>query len=105
MDGRPARLRAAADHTVRLRRGEKKVQRLKRICRRLNSARQDANRQLDVLCNDLVNAYQELADQMSRVSLASEFSSLIRQELDVESLLRTTLEYLLTKTGATNAAV
>lgn len=105
VDETAARLRAAADHTVRLRRGEKKVQRLKRICRRLNSARQDANRQLDVLCNDLVNAYQELADQMSRVSLASEFSSLIRQELDVESLLRTTLEYLLTKTGATNAAV
>jgi len=105
IDETAARLRAAADQATRLRRGEKKVQRLKRICRRLNSARQDANRQLDVLCNDLVNAYQELADQMSRVSLASEFSSLIRQELDVESLLRTTLEYLLTKTGPTNAAV
>jgi hypothetical protein len=105
VDETAARLRAAADNASRLRRGEKKVQRLKRICRRLNSARQDANRQLDVLCNDLVNAYQELADQMSRVSLASEFSSLIRQELDVESLLRTTLEYLLTKTGPTNAAV
>lgn len=105
VDETAARLRAAADHATRIRRGEKKVQRLKRICRRLNSARQDANRQLDVLCNDLVNAYQELADQMSRVSLASEFSSLIRQELDVESLLRTTLEYLLTKTGPTNAAV
>lgn len=99
------RLFAAAELAERARRHNRKLVRLKRICRRLNTARQDVNRQLDVLCNDLVNAYQELADQMSQVSLASEFSSLIRQELDVESLLRTTLEYLLTKTGPTNAAV
>jgi len=99
------RLFAAAELAERARRHNRKLVRLKRICRRLNSARQDVNRQLDVLCNDLVNAYQELADQMSQVSLASEFSSLIRQELDVESLLRTTLEFLLTKTGPTNAAV
>ena len=37
--------------------------------------------------------------------MAAEFRMLLRQELDVEDLLRTALEYLLTKTGATNAAV
>lgn len=99
------RVLAAAEVADRMRRNDRRMQRLRRICRRLNSARQDVSRQLDVLCNDLVAAYQELADRMSDVSLTSEFSSLIRQELDVESLLRTTLEYLLTKTGPTNAAV
>jgi len=79
--------------------------RLKRICRDLNDARHDVSRQLDLLCQDLVNAYQELSDQMGEVAMATEFRTLMRQELDVEELLRTMLEYLLTKTGPTNAAV
>lgn len=48
------------------------------------------------------------ADQVRRldeVAMCSEFRTLIRQELDVEDLLRTALEYLLVKTGPTNAAV
>lgn len=79
--------------------------RLKRLCKRLNSARKETSTQINVLCNDLVGAYRDLADQVSHVTLASEFSSLIQQELDVEALLRTSLEYMLTKTGPTNAAV
>lgn len=88
-----------------LRASERRVKRLKRICRRLDTARKDMSRQVDDLCNDLVHAYQELADQMTQSALASEFSALIRQELDVENLLRATLEFMLTKTGSTNAAV
>ncbi len=37
--------------------------------------------------------------------METEFKTLIKQELDVEDLLRTTLEYLLAQTGPTNAAV
>lgn len=81
------------------------VRRLRRACRRLHEARQQVTRQIDSLCNDLADAYQELADQMTHVTLASEFSSLVRNELDVENLLRTSLEYMLRKTGPTNAAV
>ncbi|MCP4835833.1 MAG: response regulator, partial [Phycisphaera sp.] len=40
-----------------------------------------------------------------RIAMCSEFRTLLRQELDVEDLLRTALEYLLVKTGPTNAAV
>lgn len=43
--------------------------------------------------------------QLDEVAMCSEFRTLIRQELDVEDLLRTALEYLLVKTGPTNAAV
>lgn len=99
------RVQAAVDLVRRLRQQQRRVERLQKMCRRLNTAREEVSKQVDVLCNDLVTAYQDLADQMTSVTLASEFSALVRQELDVESLLRTTLEYLLQKTGPTNAAV
>jgi len=78
---------------------------LKRICKRMNTARIDVTSQVDSLCNDLVHAYQELTDQISHVTAVTEFAAVIRQELDVEELLRTTLEYLLRKLGPTNAAI
>ena len=43
--------------------------------------------------------------EANHVAMCSEFKTLLRQELDVEDLLRTALEYLLVKTGPTNAAV
>lgn len=42
---------------------------------------------------------------MNQVSVASEFKGLIKHELDIEALLRTTLEFVLSRTGPTNAAV
>ena len=42
---------------------------------------------------------------MNQVAISSEFGGLIKQELDLEVLLRTTLEYILSKSGPTNAAV
>jgi len=84
---------------------EQKMSRLKEICRKLNIARHQIGEQVDSLCQDLVNAYQEFAEQMNDVQMSAEFRTLIRQELDVEDLLRTALQYMLTKTGPTNAAV
>lgn len=78
---------------------------LKKICKELNTARHEISEQVDVLCKDLVNAYQDIAGQMDEVAVSSEFKTLLSQELDVEDLLRTALQYLLTKTGPTNAAV
>lgn len=99
------RMAAALDRAVVCRRQEQRIVRLKRICRRLRTAREHVGRQVDSLCTDLVHAYQELAEHMNQVSTAAEFGSLIRQELDLESLLRSTLEFILSKTGPTNAAV
>lgn len=92
------RLRQMADQ-------QRRVDRLKRICKRLNSARQEVSEQVETLCDDLAGAYDDLAEEMSNVTLATEFGTLVQQELDVESLLRTTLEFLLAKMGPTNAAV
>lgn len=99
------RLDAAVERADLMRHRQRRLERLKRICRRLNEAREEVTREVDVLCSDLVSAYQDLADQVNHVSVSSEFSTIIRRELDVEALLRSSLEYLLTKTGPTNAAV
>ncbi len=82
-----------------------RVRRLRRLCKKLNQARADVSKQVDILCNDLVTAYQELAGQMQQVVQASEFGAVIRDELDLEQLLRKTLEHLVEKAGPTNAAV
>jgi hypothetical protein len=84
---------------------KRRVERLKKICQRLHASREDANRQVDTLCTDLAQAYQEIARHMPTDAMANPYAQSIRQELDVESLLRMTLEHLLTKTGPTNAAV
>ncbi len=89
----------------KVRQQERKIQRLKTICKRLNSSRKSVHDQVNVMCDDLVGAYQEMADQVKKVGVVSEFQAMIRQELDIEQLLRTMLEYVLKKTGPTNAAV
>jgi DNA-binding response OmpR family regulator len=96
---------AVAEKAREARCHEQHIDRLKRVCRELNIARRQVNEQVDGLCNDLASAYRDIAEQMNEVAMTTEFRTLIRQELDVEDLLRTTLEYLLTKTGPTNAAV
>ena len=55
--------------------------------------------------DEVNDAYRDLNDRMNDVALATEFGSLIRRELDIESLLRTVLEFVLTKSGPTNAAI
>lgn len=84
---------------------EQRLRKLKHVCRDLNSARREMTQQLDSLCNDMVSAYHGLAQQMTQVTLASEFQAMVRQELDIESCLRSVLEFILSVSGPTNAAV
>lgn len=100
-----SRLAAAADRSLARRAEARRTRRLKRLCRRLNCARREVVGQIESLCDDLAGAYERMSDQMTRVAISSEFNSLVRQELDVEGLLRTVLEYTLAKIGPTNAAV
>ena len=99
------RLRQALAKQRKSRDQAQRVRRLRRLCKKLNQARADVSKQVDILCNDLVTAYQELAGQMQQVVQASEFGAVIRDELDLEQLLRKTLEHLVEKAGPTNAAV
>jgi DNA-binding response OmpR family regulator len=81
------------------------VDRLKKICQELNTARHEIAAQVDTLCSDLAAAYRSLSEQVTEVATVSEYRALLQQDLDVEELLRTSLEYMLTKVGPTNAAV
>lgn len=87
------------------RRAEKRVERLRRLCKDLNQARDQISQQVNLLCKDLVAAYQELSVQMQDAVQAGEFNAIIRSELDLEQLIRKSLEFLLEKIGPTNAAV
>lgn len=82
-----------------------RVKRLRRFCRQVYAAREEVVQQVDALCNDLVSAYQDLANQMQQVVQTSEYSCLAGQELDLEKLIRRTLEFLLEKAGPTNMAL
>ena len=59
----------------------------------------------DELSQELANNFCETKKKMQQVALGAEFQTLVSQELDVESMLRTALGYTLTRVGAMNAAV
>ena len=105
----PEKLRRCLDSAMQRRAREaavgRRIRRLKRLCRKLNEARIDVSQQVDILCSDLVTAYQELAVQFQNVVQTSEFKGLISEELDLEALLRKTLEFLIGKAGPSNAAI
>ncbi len=99
------RVRAALRKQQREKLHAVRIRRLRRLCKKLDTARREVSEQVDILCHDLVTAYQDLAVQMQQVAHTSEYAMVIRDELDLEKLLRRTLEYLVEKAGPTNAAI
>ncbi|RLS64873.1 MAG: GAF domain-containing protein [Planctomycetota bacterium] len=105
-DGTQAsRIHAALELGRDERRREERIARLKGICRKLAVTRGEISKQVDSLSDDLTHAWSDVRERLDEAALAGEFRGLLSQELDVEELLRTAMQYLLTKTGATNAAV
>lgn len=88
-----------------LRDRDRRLARWKQVCRRLNQARHESDRQAEELAGSLEEERRDGQRRIDEAVMTSEFKTLLRQELEVESLLRTAMEYLLTKTGPTNAAV
>jgi len=105
LDDLNRRVKLALDRHCVDRHQIRRMKRLERVCKKLNSAHEDVTRQVDILCNDLVTAYQELANQFSQVSETRGYSQMIENELDLELILRKTLEHLLAKFGPTNGAI
>ncbi len=99
------RLHECVKRAQRVRMRDARVMRLEKLCHKLDSARREVSGQVGDLCNDLVEAYRDLSEQFGDVKLATELNAVMRQELDIESLLRTMLEFTLSKIGSTNAAV
>jgi DNA-binding NarL/FixJ family response regulator len=99
------RIAGALDRKLRDKAAERRIDRLHRLCKKLNAARIEVSKQVDILCNDLVTAYQELACQMQHAVQSTEYASQVKDELDLEALLRRTLEHLMAKLGPANAAI
>ncbi|GAB5497237.1 MAG: hypothetical protein Phyf2KO_23170 [Phycisphaerales bacterium] len=103
-NARPA-IHAALERARIAKHREDRTERLRTVCRKLNSARHEVTNQVSDMCNDLVDAYRELSGEIDKLSVSGEFNGIIRQELEIESLLRVVLEFILAKSGPTNAAV
>ncbi|MEM1164720.1 MAG: hypothetical protein AAGI30_00340 [Planctomycetota bacterium] len=101
------RVEAAAVQADALRSQARRIDRLKRICRRLSDRRDEANAEQTAanIAADMEAAFQRIAGQVGALTMATDFGTRLKGELDIETILRTTLEYLLGKLGPTNAAV
>ena len=87
-----------------------KTRRLRRANRRLKRDKRDVARQVDLLCHDLIAGYQELAERVQELeehgaSGGEDFAAAVEGELDLEAVIRKTLEHLVSRVGACNAAV
>ena len=76
-----------------------------RLCDKMNEARHLAEETNDALNNELANVNCETQKKMQQCAIGAEFQTLLNQELEVESMLRTALGYMLTRVGAMNAVV
>lgn len=81
------------------------VEKLRRICQELSLAHRQVTKQIDSLCGEMVTAYKDLASQVQRVVEATDYTEMVRTELDLSEVLRQTLSYMVEKLGPTNAAI
>jgi hypothetical protein len=101
-------LRAAAFARAageRLRAKARSRSRLRRRVQALRDGHTQLLRQVADLASGVAGTCRTLGEQMQRVAMGAEFNAMIRQELELEGLLRTTLEFVLRKAGSTNAAI
>lgn len=99
------RVEAAIVHKQGIQRTEARLKRLRSAVRRLNNARRMVSKKVDLLCNDLVGAYGDLARQLEEVRVRESFRKTITESKDLEQMLCHTMDWLLRSTGYTNIAV
>jgi DNA-binding response OmpR family regulator len=78
---------------------------LRRTSAELDRGREELSRHMERLCEDLALPRGSLSQQVRDVAMASELNALLRQELELEGLLRTTLEYANKRLRHANAAI
>ena len=78
---------------------------VRRLYDEAHTAHGEAVEEIENLSHTLASGHCDQEQQLRLVAMAAEFRTLVSQELEVESMLRTSLEYLLHRLGPTNAAV
>ncbi len=99
------RLSAALQKQAIINRNEKRLTRLKTAVRELNRARHTVGQKVDLLCNDLINAYGEISAQFQEVRLTERFRKTINEAGNLEQLLCHAMDWLLKEAGYCNIAI
>jgi len=86
-------------------REDMRFERLREAVKRLNAARRQVSRKVDLLCNDLVGAYGDLAKQMDIVRTTESFRSTCQTAADLEQLLCHAMDWMLRQLGYSNLAI
>lgn len=84
---------------------DRRLVRLKRAVRQLNTARRAVGRKVDLLCTDLVGAYGELSKQMEQVRVGEHLRELLASSADLEQMLCHLMDWLLRELGNCNIAI
>ena len=98
-------VRKALDRQTILSRQEKRLVRLRDAVKKLGVARRMVSQKVDLLCNDLINAYSELSQQLDSVRTQEGFRKNIEIATDLEQLLCHTMDWLLRQLGNSNVAI
>lgn len=86
-------------------RNDRRILRLKDAVRRLNQSRKVVSKKVDLLCNDLISAYGELARQVEDLRNQESFRKLLDSSKDLEQMLCHAMDWLLRHAGYCNLAV
>jgi len=84
---------------------EARIDALRHAVVRLNEARRIVAKKVDLLCNDLVGAYGELASQLDHVRTQEGFRNLLASARDLEQMLCHAMDWMLRHLGYSNIAV
>lgn len=101
----PDRVRAAIATAAAKDASAVRTRRLRDLAQGLSRSRRRLRAQVARLTRELDGAHEDFRARLAHVTLTSEFSSLIRSELDLEPLLRSVLEFILARSGSTNGAI
>lgn len=99
------RVRRAIVHQDAVNKTQRRLVRLKSAVKKLNNARHMVSKKVDLLCNDLIGAYGELARQFEDVRIAEDFRKTINVSRDLEQMLCHAMDWVLRKSGYTNIAI
>lgn len=99
------RVRKALARNEKIVKTEKRLVRLRDAVKRLNQSRKTVSKKVDLLCNDLIGAYGELAKQLDSVRTQEGFRKYLDSARDLEQLLCHSMDWLLRQLGYCNVAI
>lgn len=105
MDQIVERVNRAVERQTMIARNEKRLGRLKDAVRRLNQSRKVVSKKVDLLCNDLITAYGDVAKQVEDVRNQESFRRLLETSKDLEQMLCHAMDWILRNAGYCNLAV